>query len=240
MSDVIGQRVAGNLVYIDRSAHLRRIIEAIGPGVIKYINDFVTSPLVAADSPLGWAVTLVEGGSGESTITCPDVVGGALLLTTDDAENDGITMQLDGESFQLSSAAKFVYFRITFRINDATQSDFFVGLGVTDTTPLGGITDAVYFEKQDGSTSISCVTEKDSTETQTDDVGTVADGTDITLEFFFDGSSVYFYVDGVLKATHTTNIPDDEALTPTVQFLAGAAAAKTMQIDEIVAIQVGR
>jgi hypothetical protein len=240
MADVIGQRVAGNLVYIDRSAHLRRIIDAIGPDVIKHIDDFVRSPLSAADAPLGWIVTLVEAGGGETTVTMPDVVGGALLISSDANDNDGACLQLDGESFELTSDQKFVYFRIKLRLSDATQSDFFVGLGITDTDPLGGISDAVYFEKLDGSTSISAVTEKDSTETQTDNVGVAADATDIVLEIYFEPSTVFFYVNGVLVATHTTNIPNDEALTPTIQFLAGAAGGKTAQIDEVVAIQVGR
>lgn len=240
MADVIGQRVSGNLVYIDRGAHMRRVIDAIGPDVIKYLNDFVGGQAHTTDGLLGWVITLVEAGAGESTVTIPDVVGGALLLTTDAADNDGINLQLDGESYELTTDQKLTYFGIQLRSGEATQSDFLVGLCITDTDLLGGMTDGVYFRKVDASTSVSVVTEKDSSETETTGVLTFAADTDYTLEFFFDGSSVEFFVDGVSVARHTLTIPDDEALTPSIHFLSGNAAVETMQIDWIRAIQIGR
>jgi hypothetical protein len=85
------------------------------------------------------------------------------------------------------------------------------------------------------------VTEKDSTETQTDSVGTLSDDTFHFLEFFFDGSSVYFFMDGSQGATiHTDNIPDDVALTFSMEFLTGEATANTCDIRQARAIQVGR
>lgn len=240
MADVIGQRISGNLVYIDRASHMRRLVDAIGPDVIKYVNDFVAGVQHATDSLLGWVVTLVEGGAGESTITVPDAVGGAVLLTTDAADNDGINLQLDGESYELTTDQKAVYFGIRLRASEATQSDFLVGLCITDTDLLGGMTDGVFFRKVDASTSVAVVTEKDSSETETTGVLTFAADTDYVLEFYFDGTSVEFFVDGVSVARHTLTIPDDEALTPSIHFLAGSTGAKTMQIDWIRAIQIGR
>lgn len=40
MTDTIGQRIKGNLVYVDKAAHQRRIVDAIGPDVVKVIEDF--------------------------------------------------------------------------------------------------------------------------------------------------------------------------------------------------------
>jgi hypothetical protein len=96
---VHARQIAGNLAFYNRTKH--RLVDAIGPDVVKYVDDFVVSPLAAADAPLGWTVTLVEAGGGESTITKVDGIGGELLLTTDANENDGINMQLAGESFEL-------------------------------------------------------------------------------------------------------------------------------------------
>jgi hypothetical protein len=231
--------VHGHLVYVEKSAHPRRWLDAIGPNVVKVIDRFMNSGLASADAPLGWTVTLVEAGAGESTITKPDGVDAGILLTTDANEDDGIGMQLKGEGFKASTACKGLYFYARLQANEATQSDFLVGLCITDTTLLGGMTDGIYFEKLDGGTGISCVTEKDSTETQTDNVGTFAADTDVTLEFFFDGTRVFFFVNGTLVATHTTNIPDDEELTPSLQFLAGSTTAKTLAWKEVRAIQVG-
>jgi hypothetical protein len=98
----------------------------------------------------------------------------------------------------------------------------------------------VYFRKVDASTSVAFVTEKDSTETETTGVLTFAADTDYLLEFYFDGTSVEAFVDGVSVATHTADIPDNELLTPSIHFLTGDAAAETMQIDWVRAIQIGR
>ena len=239
MAGMNSRQIGGNLVF-HRDGHQHRLLDAFGPDVVKYVDDFTVSGLAAADAPLGWTVTLVEAGAGESTITCPDEVGGALLLTTDANENDGINMQLDGESFELTSGQTAVYFGARLKASEATQSDFLVGLCITDTDLLGGMTDGVYFRKVDGSTSVSAVTEKDSTETEATGVLTFAADTYYELEWYWVSGSVKFYVDGVLVATHTTNIPDDEQLTPSLHFLAGATTAKTLTLDWVRAIQIGR
>lgn len=238
MSNVIGRRIAGNLVYIDQAAHLKRVIDAIGPDVIKYVDDYVSG--VAADAQFDnfWTVTRVEAGAGESTVTRGDASGGVLVLTTDANENDGINMQLLGESFKLQADVP-LYFGIRLKLSEATQSDFFVGLAITDTDILGGVTDRIGFEKLDGSTDIKGMLEKDSTETLTASLKTA--GTDyVILEFFWDGAAVEMFADGVSVATPAvTNLPDDEELRVTLQFLAGASGAKTLTIDWVRCIQIG-
>lgn len=242
MADVIGQRIAGNLVYIDRAKHLRHIIDAQGPDVIKYLAQrFINSTLAAADAPLGFTITLVEAGGGESTVTKPAGVDGGLLFTTDANEDDGINAQLVGEMFKLNSSCQALYFYARLQANEATQIDWLVGLCITDTTLLGGMTDGIYFEKLDGGTGISGTTEKDSTETQTDSLATFVVNTDFELEFFYDkaAATVYFYVNGVQVAAHTTNICDDEDLTPSLQVLAGDANARALVLKDLRVIQFG-
>lgn len=231
--------IGDNLVYY--GGHRGRIIDAIGPDVVKYTEDFVGSPLSAADAPVGWTVTLVEAGAGESTITKPDAIGGALLLTTDGNEDDGIGLQLAGESFELTTDQRLTYFGIKLQCGEATQNDFLVGLCITDTTLLGGMSDGVYFEKLDGGTGISFTVEKNATETQADSLATFAAATDVILEFLWVPSRLEAFINGVSVAVPAlTNLPDDEALTPSIQLLAGSAAVNTMQIDWIRAVQVGR
>ena len=241
MSNVIGQRIAGNLAYLDVNIHRRRLVDAIGPDVLKYHDRFINSLLAAADAPLGWTITLVEAGGGESTITKPNGVDGGLLFTTDANENDGINAQLDGESFKLNAACRALHFYAKLQASEATQLDFLIGLCITNTNLLGGMTDGIYFEKLDGGTGISCVTEKDSTETQTDDVGTLAAATDVELEFFYDpvAGTIEFFVNGISVATHSANICDDEDLTPSFQVLAGDANARTATLKEIRVTQIG-
>jgi hypothetical protein len=238
MAEVLGKRIAGNIVYT--GGHDKRLVGAFGPDVVHYFDDFLNSGLAAADAPVGWTVTLVEAGAGESTITKVDAAGGAIRLTTDANEDDGVQMQLTGESFEFSSDQRATYFGVRMRSGEATQSDFVIGLCITDTTLIGGMTDGVYFRKADGSTSVSFVTEKDSTETETTGVLTFAADTDYLLEFYFDGTSIEAFVDGVSVASHTANIPNDELLTPSVALLAGSAAVETLDVDWIRALQIGR
>jgi hypothetical protein len=227
--------VNGNLIFHDG----QRWFDAIGPTVCKFLEDFVGTPFASADTPAAWTVTLVEGGAGESTVALADGAGGLLLITTDAAENDGVNMQVTKEAFKLASG-KPCYFGIRLKVSEATQSDFLVGLCITDTDLLGGVTDGVYFDKVDGSTDINFTLEKNGTETTSASaVGTCVDDTYVILEFFFDGTNVDAYVDGALQTRlAVTNLPDDEELTPSIHFLTGAAAAETMTVDWIRAIQI--
>ncbi len=231
--------IAGNLAYWD--THRQRLVDAIGADVVKFTDDFVHSPLAAADAPVGWTVTLVEAGAGESTITKPDGIGGTLLITTDANEDDGIEMQLVGESFELTAEQSAVYFGIRFQASEATQNDILAGLCITDSTLLGGMSDGVYFEKLDGGTGTSFTVEKNATETQADALAVFAAATWTIWEFYWDGAILKAYINGVLVATPVlTNLPDDEFLTPSIQVLAGSAAINTLTIDWIRAIQIGR
>ena len=73
-----------------------RWYDAFGPDVTKYIQDFTHLPVDdTTHDPCEFTNTIVEtGGGGDSTVTVTDVAGGALLITTDNAENDGYKMQL--------------------------------------------------------------------------------------------------------------------------------------------------
>lgn len=239
MGDLHSQYLGGNQVFWD--THRKRFIDAIGVDVVKFIDDF-TGPSGAsgADTLAGWTTTLVEAGAGESTVAYTDLSGGAILITTDANEDDGVTLQRTGEAFGFAAAQRATYFGCRFKASEATQSDWLVGLCITDTTPLGGMTDGVYFEKLDGGTGVSFTTEKDSTETQSDSLATFAADTFVLVEFHWDGTSIEAFINGTSVARHTANIPDDELLTPTIQFLAGATTAKTMTVDWVRAIQIGR
>jgi hypothetical protein len=190
------------------------------------------------DALAGYTVTLVETGAGETTVAAATTVnGGALLITTDAAENDGANIQMLGEAFQ-PAASTLLYFGCKVQISDATQSDLLVGLCITDTDLLGGMTDGMYFRKPDGSTTLSAVLEQDSTET-TGTAATVVADTDMYLEIVANGVTVDFYVDGtMLTQMAQTNVPDDELLTPSIHFLTGEAVAKTCLIKELRAFRI--
>lgn len=189
-----------------------------------------------------WTVTTV----GASTVAKADAPFGVVTMTTAGAENDGVQIQKTGESFLLG-AGKKAWFKTRFKISDATQSDFAVGLMVTDTTAIAasgdGVTDGVFFQKDDGSTSVTLYCQKNTTTGQTSaaSVHTMVADTYVELGWEFDGVRyIKYFVNGVhkgtmdLTATLTTYLPDTD-LTMTFAFLTGDAAAITANVDYMLA-----
>lgn len=232
-----------NALVVRSDAHLKRLLDAWGEDVVKFNDDFVTGPGTDTAFDNFWTVTRTEAGAGESTVTRTDGSGGFLLITTDANEDDGINMQLIGEAFELSTDQHLYFGAFGVSVSDATQSDIFLGLAITDTDILGGVTDRIGFEKLDGATALKFMLEKDSTETLSSSVLTVAANTTFDAEFYWDGTAqtVEAFINGASVATPAiTNLPNDEQLRLTLQFLAGSAGAKTASVDRITVIQIGR
>lgn len=233
--------IKGNMVHYSDQL-LIRYFDAFGPDVVKYIDDFTGGAGIDTAFDNSWTVTRVEAGAGESTMTRVDGIGGFARITTDANENDGINAQLIGESFELTTDQHLYFGAFGCTLSDATQSDFFLGLAITDTDILGGVTDRIGFEKLDGATDLKCMMEKDSTETLSASLATLTTAA-FDIEFYWNGDTgvVDFYVNGTHAASPaTTNLPNDEALRLSWQFLAGSAGAKTMDVDAIRLIQIGR
>lgn len=232
------RQIRGALAYYDSIRP--RLVEVVGPNVIKWVlraND-LQAPAGTGSDPRGYVTTMVETGIGSSEVEASDEAGFVAELLTDALENDGLNMQLLGKAFR-PTTTRDIYFGIALQADEATQSDFLVGLTITTTDALGGVTDGIYFRKIDATAAVAAVTEKDSTETVTAGVHTFAANTTVSLEFYHSGASVAFYVNGAEVAVHTTNIPDDEPLSPVIQWLAGSAGAKRMKIAWAQAFSIG-
>jgi hypothetical protein len=230
--------VRGALVYRSHE-YPHRWYSAIGEGVNQYVRRFSGYPVDNTTFlPTEFVTTLV----GVSTAVPTDVAGGAMLITTAGAENDGVKMQLGstaGESIDLSGPFP-VYFGTQFCISDVDQSDVLVGICVTDTGCLDGVTDGIYFRSVDESALLYFITEHGSVEGATA-VATLADATDITVEFYFDGTTVYHYVNGALTgsvARTDATFPHDQLMRLTIEFLTGAVATPTCTIKWVRLIQI--
>ena len=128
---------------------------------------------------------------------------------------------------------KDFFFKCRIKISDATDATMIVGLHITDTTPVAGITDGIYFLKSDASTTVSLVVNKDSTATTTS-AGTMADDTWTTLGYYYSTKDRKFHIykDNVKVGTSVnTNAPNDEEIALSFTIHNEEAVAKTMSVD---------
>jgi len=193
----------------------------------QYFTDF--DEYLAGD----WVVTEV----GVATQALTDIDGGGLLITNAAADNDSSFSQKVGESF-LFVPGKELFFKARFKVSDATQSACFIGLQITDTTPLA-VSDGVYFLKRDGAATLDFIVNKNTTLTTTSAVATLADDTFVELAFHYNGiDNINIFVNDARVANSViTNLPDDEELTISFGIQNGEAVAKTMTVDYILAVK---
>lgn len=185
-----------------------------------------------------WTITTV--GTGTVALTAVD--GGNIIITNSAADNDSVQLQKSTAGFTLA-AGKKAFVKARFKVSDATQSDFIIGLNVVDTTLMGAVdgagnTDGIFFSKDDGDALLDVQCQKDATTGQTRAAGiaTVVDDTFMTVGLYYDGVSElkYFVNDvqlGTLAAT-SAYLPDT-ILTGSFGLMNGEAVAKTMTVDYI-------
>tara|TARA_R100001163_G_scaffold2405_3_gene3689 strand:+ start:412 stop:1128 length:717 start_codon:yes stop_codon:yes gene_type:complete len=207
------------------------------PDYVVYMDDFTG---VALDTTNDW--TLIKDSSATAALGA-DAESGTLVLTSQaTTDNDGASVQ-GNEIFAMASG-RDIWFETKVTPTDAEGSAMDICIGLTvnfATNPEAMLTaaDRIVFQVDDGDSNIDCVTEKDGTATTTDSGIDVASGTAVTLGFHVKGTtSVEFFVNRNLVATHTDNLPDDENLAIGAMELSGSATGtKSMAIDYLMAVQ---
>lgn len=231
----VAWKAVNNALAIYDADYPHRWYDAFGSGVVKYLQDFATLP---SDDTTGdateWELTITEG-AGNTTHVVTDRAGGALLITTGTNENDGISMQLGaaaGENILLNGT-DHLYVGARLALGDADQSDLWVGVAVTDTDLLGGVTDSISFRSPDASGNVFFVVENTNVEDSIA-AGVLTDGGYVDLEFLYDGESVTGYFNGtaigcVGKAS--VAFPDDQEMRLSLEFLTGEGNANTCTVE---------
>lgn len=210
-----------------------------------WFTDFHRSEGITASTANDWTLST----TGASAVALADAEGGVLTLTNAGADNDRTFVQKLGESFKWASGKKLAILG-RFKVTDATQSDLIFGLQITDTTPLD-VTDGIYFQKADGSTTLTANVEKDDV-AASGNVLTMANNTYVEVALVYQGrirvvqgasNTTYYdfetyYRDsgGIWRQAGTiaasTEAPDDEELTISFGVQNGdGVTAEVMSLD---------
>ena len=204
----------------------------------KYIVDF--NDFMSFNATSGEDYIITNTGAATEVLSSAHGPGGVLLLTNAAADNDLCTLQRPVEAFRFTAGKKLWFaarVKLTNAASEVTESDFFCGLIITDTTLEAGITDGVYFNKPDGTAgTVRLITTMNSTATTQNSVHTFVHDAWVELGFYYDGDrSLEVWVNNTKVATVPvvlgTSLVNDEDLTVTFGIQNGIGAAKGMAID---------
>lgn len=189
-----------------------------------------------------WTITNV---AGTGAVARANGNGGLITITTDANNNDGTQMQriasgVSGLSYLINPAKPF--FMDIVASLDVLTANAYLGLAVTDTTIIGGVTDGLAFRLATGG-ALTLVAEKNSVEASVA-IGTITAGVPFRLSAFYDGQGavngmLYGALNGVVGGGVVAgpSIDDDELTTLSFALQTLSAAAKVLTIDRAIIIQ---
>lgn len=214
-----------------------------GPTSWYFFDDFNDFNMSETSALAKW--TKYEEGASTQLLDLTEN-GGALILTQN--AGDAETISLIGNfGVKLSDmkAGETLYFGARFKTTDADDTHIHIGMGIHDTDYVDGVpADYIAFQLVEGAATLNLNIVKDSTETASDAIATLADETWCRVFFEYTPTSTtdigdvkYIVHSNGTRSTGTVaaagNFPDDVVLFPVIQMETGAAAADTMTIDWI-------
>ena len=254
--------INGALAYWE--THQSRIVDAIGAGVVKYINHFTDLPLDNATwYPNDWMTLGTNAGADIFSLPA-SMTGGILQVGTGAAagDNDEAYMQLGGAA--CATNAPFViagalgvannyplYFGARVKALEHADEAYFVGLAEEGSAVTGFIAadatamvnkDFIGFNTLSGTPTVWNITWKA--------LGAVVNTTAVAVnasdwhifEFWYDGqTTVSFWIDGVQSSTTATTtastFPSAEEMAPIIAVKTGQGTLKRLHVDWLRVIQ---
>lgn len=179
--------------------------------------------------------TVVKDASASVAIAA-DTANGRLLLTSAATTNDdGASIQ--GNEIWLPAAGRTIWFETLLQISAAGDQELYAGLSQNFATNPEAVLTAsnrIGFQVNDADASILCKTEAADTETSTDSGVDIVSATDIRLGFKVIGTTtVEFYINRNLVATHTTNIPTTELAFALYELSGSNTGTMSASIDYV-------
>lgn len=217
-----------------------RILDSWG-----YVSKFLPTAGTPTDDTTGEPSAWVNTETGTNTWVNSATYGELYTITTGATEYNGYSSQVKGTAFKVVSGQPF-YVGAKLKLSEATQKDFLFGICGTDTTltaassahAIAVSAGGLFFAKIDGSTAIGAYSYLAGAETNSATVGTTMDTDYHFYEIVSeDGETVKFYFDGDLVACFSSGMPT-EALTVSLSYRAGSAAAGTLSVKDLRANQI--
>ena len=220
-----------------------------GQGLARYMNPLTgifrfTDYLVDTDLNTTDRTYTVTGSTAPTTVT--HAHGGTAAFTNTTSDNDRIEVDETSEWIKLGLGRQctFVY---RFKVNEKTQVDLGMGIGIIDTDWLGDtavMSDGIFIEKNDGDAYLDLVIAYNATAVadyqRAAAIYTIADDTwyDLQVDIYMDSVTagkgrIVVRIDGnvVSDATYT-GLPYDEELCRKFGVQQGEATnAKTLTLD---------
>lgn len=223
----------------------------------EFYDDFLTLDVGTGDDGM-WDLsntggTAVLGAAETSNTPGP---GGYVTLAASTTDEDWAMMKLStqqtGAPWKISASGKAMWYEVAFTPSSTTTCSYMVGLiSAADTEPItdatgaeNSITDGIYWHTVGGtSTTVLLFSHNDGTEVDVDaTAGTLAANTEIVLGFYFDGTTLTPYVNGVAGDTvlaSATNFPNAAGMTPFFSLKThGTSNAIAMHVDYIKCVQL--
>jgi len=231
--------VKNALVWYD-DRYTNRWLEAVGDNVIKWALPVGVPKDNTTNDPNG----LVNTETGTNTILSATTPGDRLIITTGGTEYNGVNLQAHGSAFKLE-AGKPLYFGARVAMQNGAKGDYLIGLCEVDTTLLATASahglavtdDGVYFYQLNDATVMTFVNELGGVEGAISSGVTTGNGSYHDYEFYWDGSTLYVYVDGTLIGSVASGLAD-QALTPSINVRAGDDGAEILYVQWMQAIQI--
>ena len=186
--------------------------------------------ITLGDLSIAYTLTAVGGGA---VAFLQDELPSAIQMQSGGGGGDSITLESDKTVSHASLGQQTIHFEARMRISSEANIEFRMGLSndtvnadrvwvTLDTNGGAPVNDGVLYTNRNGAA------------TNTD--ANLVSGLDLTLWHVYEliytpGTDATLLVDGAVRATHVTNIPEDQAFVPYFYVHERGGGARNMEID---------
>ncbi len=178
--------------------------------------------------------TEIKDGSASTVTVIADTQHGRLGMISQATTNDSGTSIQQNEIYA-PTLGKRMWFECKLQSSDADQQEWFVGICenfASDPEACLTSSNRIGFQVDDGDASILCITEATDVENSTNSQIDCVDATDITVGFQIIGlTTVRYFVNRLLVATHTATIPTALMTLAAYQLSGDTSGTKSLSID---------